>query len=32
MTAITPAPSQFPSRALAQVVREQRRTVIEETR
>jgi len=32
MTATAPAPSPFPSLALAQVMREQRRTVIEETR
>jgi hypothetical protein len=32
MTATAPAPSPFPSLALAQVMREQRRTVIEESR
>jgi len=32
MTATAPAPSPLPSLALAQVMREQRRTVIEETR
>jgi hypothetical protein len=32
MTATAPAPSQLPSLALAQVMREQRRTVIEESR
>ncbi len=32
MTTLARAPSPFPSLALAQVVRQQRRTVIEETR